>query len=103
MPAIRNQHSLFLHAGKLHRAKRILQPAVFFAVCLADDDERANYNALEVTLQHKMMNGIQFDFNYTYSKSIDFASMRNASGSGAGLGGQIINSWIRGGTRRFGF
>jgi hypothetical protein len=29
---------------------------------------------MEITLQHKMSHGLQFDFNYTYSKSIDISS-----------------------------
>jgi len=53
----------------------------------------ANYNALEVTLQHKMTHGIQFDFNYTYGKSIDVSSDAERVGEWGGLGGQVINSW----------
>ncbi len=59
----------------------------------------ANYNALQVTLKHRMSHGIQFDFNYTFSKSIDLASdaerVGNAttSPSSGGLGSQIINAW----------
>jgi len=53
----------------------------------------ANYNALEVTLQHKMTHGLQFDFNYTYGKSIDVASDAERVGTWGGLGGQIINAW----------
>jgi hypothetical protein len=53
----------------------------------------ANYNALELTLQHKMTHGVQFDFNYTYGKSIDISSDAERVGSWGGLGGQIINSW----------
>jgi len=53
----------------------------------------ANYNAMEVTLQHKMTHGIQFDFNYTYSHSIDISSDAERVGAWGGLGGQIINSW----------
>jgi hypothetical protein len=53
----------------------------------------ANYNALEVTLQHKMVHGIQFDFNYTYGKSIDIASDAERVGPWGGLGGAVINSW----------
>jgi len=53
----------------------------------------ANYNAMEVTLQHKMVHGIQFDFNYTYGKSIDISSDAERVGSWGGLGGQIINSF----------
>lgn len=53
----------------------------------------ASYNALEVTLQHKMAHGLQFDFNYTYGKSIDVASDAERVGEWGGLGGQIINAW----------
>ncbi len=53
----------------------------------------ANYNALEVTLQHKMIHGVQFDFNYTYGKSIDIASDAERVGPWGGLGGAVINSW----------
>ncbi|HTZ49821.1 MAG TPA: TonB-dependent receptor [Verrucomicrobiae bacterium] len=53
----------------------------------------ANYNALEVTLQHKMSHGVQFDFNYTYGKSIDIASDAERVGAWGGLGGAVINSW----------
>jgi hypothetical protein len=34
----------------------------------------SNYNALQVTLRKQMGAGVQFDLNYTYSKSIDFTS-----------------------------
>ena len=53
----------------------------------------ANYNALEITLQHKMTHGVQFDVNYTYGHSIDIASDAERVGAWGGLGGQIINAW----------
>ena len=53
----------------------------------------ANYNAMEITLQHKMTHGIQFDINYTYSKSIDISSDAERVGEWGGLNGQIINAW----------
>jgi len=53
----------------------------------------ANYHALQVNLRKHMQNGVQFDFNYTYSKSIDLASDAERIGFVGGLGGQIINSW----------
>jgi hypothetical protein len=31
----------------------------------------SSYNTLQVTLTHKMARGLQADFNYTYSKSLD--------------------------------
>jgi carboxypeptidase family protein len=53
----------------------------------------ANYNAMEVTLRHSMTHGIQFDFNYTFSKSIDLSSDAERIGTHSGLGGQVINAW----------
>lgn len=53
----------------------------------------AAYNAMEVTLQHKMTHGLQFDFNYNYSKSIDISSDAERVGASGGLGGQIVNAW----------
>ncbi len=34
----------------------------------------SNYNALQANLRKKVSHGLQFDLNYTYSKSIDFTS-----------------------------
>ena len=53
----------------------------------------ANYNALQVTLKHPMAHGVQFDFNYTFSKSIDLASDAERVGTIGGNGAQIINAW----------
>src|SRR2546429_4519163 len=30
-----------------------------------------NYHAMQVNLRHRMEHGVQFDFNYTFSKSIE--------------------------------
>jgi hypothetical protein len=56
----------------------------------------ANYNALQVSLRKRMTNGVQFDINYAYSKSIDLSSSaeRVAPWQGVAQGsGNIINSW----------
>jgi hypothetical protein len=53
----------------------------------------ANYNAMQVSLRHRMSNGLQFDFNYTFSKSIDLDSDAERIGSGPGLNNAIINAW----------
>ncbi len=56
----------------------------------------ASYNALQMTLRHGMTHGVQFDFNYTYSKSIDLASdaERIAPASQiSSLNNIIINAW----------
>ena len=48
---------------------------------------------MQVVLRKKMSHGVQFDFNYTFSKSIDISSDAERIGAHGGLGGQIINSW----------
>ncbi len=53
----------------------------------------ANYHAMQVSLRKKMTHGVQFDFNYTFSKSIDISSDAERIDAYGGLGGQIINSW----------
>jgi hypothetical protein len=53
----------------------------------------ANYNALQVSLKHRMSHGVQFDFNYTFSKSIDLASDAERVGTIGGNSGQIQNAW----------
>jgi len=55
----------------------------------------ANYNALQVVLRKRLTRGVQFDFNYTYSKSIDLSSNAERIGVDGSLniGGLTINSW----------
>ncbi len=53
----------------------------------------ANYHALDVTLRRKLSHGLQFDFNYTFSKSIDMSSDAERVGVFGGLGGQVYNAW----------
>lgn len=53
----------------------------------------ANYNAMQVNLRKTMSQGIQFDFNYTYSKSIDLASDAERVDAWRALSGNVINSW----------
>lgn len=54
----------------------------------------SNYNALQLSLRHPM-GALQFDFNYTYSKSIDIGSNaeRINEFEGGGFASQIINAW----------
>lgn len=54
---------------------------------------RANYNALQATVHKHLSHGLQFDLNYTYSKSIDIMSDAERVTEWGGLGGQVINSW----------
>lgn len=57
---------------------------------------RSNYNALQLMLRHRATHGLSWDFNYTYSKSIDLTSdaerVNLFEGYGFG-GGQIINAF----------
>ncbi len=61
----------------------------------------SSYNALQASLRRRMAGGLQFDFNYTYSKSIDLGSdaervnqYEGGSGvSGGGFASYILNTW----------
>jgi hypothetical protein len=53
----------------------------------------ADYHSMQVNLRHRLSHGVQFDFNYTFSKSIDLWSDAERVGAWGGLGGQIINAW----------
>jgi hypothetical protein len=53
------------------------------------------YHAAQLTLRHAMTSGLEFDFNYTFSKSIDIGSNaeRINEFEGFGFASQVINSW----------
>ena len=53
----------------------------------------SNYHAGQFTLRKRMSHGVRFDFNYTFSRSIDPASDAERVPIWGGLGGNIINSW----------
>ena len=53
----------------------------------------ASYHALQVNLRKHMSHGLQFDFNYTYGKSIDISSDANRITAEGGLGGEVIDAW----------
>jgi hypothetical protein len=53
----------------------------------------SNYNAMQVDLKHKLSHGVQFDFTYTFSKSIDLASDAERVGTIGGTGSQVLNAW----------
>jgi hypothetical protein len=57
----------------------------------------ANYHAMQVNLRKKMSQGVQFDLNYTWSKSIDLSSdavrVDQNGGIAGGATGSVINSW----------
>jgi hypothetical protein len=49
-----------------------------------------SYHGLQLTARKRFSKGLQFDFNYTFSKSIDLSSNRESDGI---TSGQIINPW----------
>jgi len=54
----------------------------------------SDYNALQVTLHKRFSRGLQGDFNYTWSKSMDWTSQaERIPTSGGNNGAQIINTW----------
>ena len=54
----------------------------------------SSYNAMQVVLKREMSHGLQFDFNYTYSHSLDIASDAERVNWNSGLGpGGIVNAW----------
>jgi hypothetical protein len=60
----------------------------------------SSYNALQMSLRRKLTGGLQFDFNYTYSKSLDLGSdaervNQYEAGNvfGGGFASPIINTW----------
>ncbi len=58
----------------------------------------SSYNGLQLSLRHAMSSGLQFDFNYTYSKSIDVGSNAERvngfeSAGAAAFNSQVINAF----------
>jgi hypothetical protein len=60
-----------------------------------------NYHGMQLTARKRFSQGFQFDFNYTYSKSIDLSSSRESGITdatspvgGDAIAGQLINSWF---------
>lgn len=54
----------------------------------------ASYSALQVTLHKRFSTGLQGDFNYTWSRSMDWTSQaERIPTSGGNNGAQIINTW----------
>ena len=57
----------------------------------------SNYNGLQVSLRHAMAAGLQFDLNYTYSKSMDVGSnaerVNGFESGGLAFNSQVINAF----------
>jgi len=62
---------------------------------------RSNYNAGQFSLRHQVSHGLTWNFNYTYSKSIDIGSNaeRVSLFEGFGFASQVINAFEPGALR----
>jgi hypothetical protein len=53
----------------------------------------SSYNAFQASLRKRFEAGVQFDINYTFSKSMDISSDAERIRPYGGLGGQVINAF----------
>jgi hypothetical protein len=53
----------------------------------------SNYHSMQMVLRKRFSQGLQFDFNYTLSKSFDWSSVVERNGSFSGF---VVNSWSPG-------
>jgi len=57
----------------------------------------STYHGAQISLRHPQNHGVQFDLNYTYSKSIDVGSnaerVTGFENSGLAFNSQVINTW----------
>ena len=53
----------------------------------------SSYNAFQASLRKRFSAGLQFDLNYTFSKSMDISSDAERIVPYGGLGGQVINAY----------
>jgi hypothetical protein len=57
----------------------------------------SNYNAAEFQLKHAMSHGLQFDFGYTFGKSLDMGSdAARSTLNGGDTASHIIDAWLPG-------
>ena len=76
------------------------QPERFFApqygsLVIWASNGFSSYNAGQIQLRHPMSRGLQFDFSYTYSKSLDLGSdtERMCEYCKGGVAGPIMSTW----------
>jgi hypothetical protein len=65
---------------------------------------KSNYNALQANLRKQFSHGVEFDFNYTYSKSIDITSSASRLGFSSSInigapGTRLVNAFDPNGRR----
>jgi hypothetical protein len=78
----------------------VTQPYQFFqsqfsSLYAWDSIGTSSYNAFQLILRKRLSRGLQFDFNYVFSKSIDLgsAASRVNQYEGFGFDSQVVNSW----------
>jgi hypothetical protein len=54
----------------------------------------SHYNSMQVTFKKQMSQGVEFNFNYTYSTSFDLASDAESVGEWDSLSGNVVNPWM---------
>ena len=76
------------------------QPERFFApqygsLVIWDSNGYSSYNAAQIQLRHPMTKGLQVDFSYTFSKSLDLGSdtERTCEYCKGGVASPIISTW----------
>ena len=59
-------------------------------------DGNSSYNSGQFSIRRRMADGLQFDLNYTYSKSMDIGSNAERINhfQGSGFASQVLNSWF---------
>jgi hypothetical protein len=82
-----------LGAGTLYPAYRFFH-SQYSSLYAYRSIGQSYYNGLQVIFHHRASHGLQVDFNYTYSRAIDWSSQSERVGS-AGIDNyaQIINTW----------
>lgn len=84
-PVTQSDGSLFFPSAPVPQS---LNPALGNILFMASD-ANSNYNALVASLQKRFSNGLTFQTNYTYSKSIDDFSNSESNYVGEGRAGQF--------------
>jgi len=77
-------------AGCSRLGCNLLMNSQFSALSAWSSIAGGNYHSMQWTLRKRYSNGLLLDFNYTFSKSTDLASVEENSGSFSGF---LVNSW----------
>src|SRR5262249_24401572 len=72
------------------RSPNLMMNPQFSALSAWSSIAGGNYHSMQWTLRKRLSKGLTLDFNYTFSKSQDLASVAENGGSFTGF---LINSW----------